>query len=433
MFSTELTLIVIFALLFGGLPLSIAAAPAAVSPVDPNAAVRYLMALGWFEPATEKINADLGRLETSTGWKDLDKAAIQYLTGHKMRNVTRLLSLGAACSECNFFPDRKYEPQDHVPPYRRLREMMRTVRGIGIMHQMNGRYQEALDAYSSIYRLGHHLELDGVLIGAVIGISFRKAALACIKDLLAQPVPDSVRQNALGFLKAQRRPAVDLKPLIATEKKFIMKCFEMGKESVEFLAELDLWPDTDPIASQPPSLSSHQKACAANQRVLMGAWEMVTMDYMETATITPVIQEFLVREKYLKNFPVCPEGGTYEFYQEPAGSWAWRCSKHPSPDQVPQSASADTSAPADKVSPERRKKIEAFVASGEFQKLKEAAFATYDEAMALCDHPDKLASELVALEERIKTNVILKTVFPSLKKVYENGKAIDDALVELLK
>ncbi len=407
---------------------SVQADPAATSaPVDPNAAIRYLMALGWLEPATEAINTELSNLETSTGWKNVSQATKEYLNGVKMRNVTRLLSLGAACSECNFFPDRRYEPQDNVPPYKRLREMMRTVRGIGIMHQISGRYEDALQAYSSIYRLGHHLELDGVLVGAIIGISFRKAALACIKDLLAQKVPEPVRQNALAFLKAQRRPAVDLKPLIAVEKKFIMKCFEMGGDSLEFLAELDIWPDSDPIASQSTALTDPQKSCAANQRVLMGAWEMVTMDYTDTATITPVIQEFLVKQQYVKSFPTCPEGGTYTLVQQPNGTWNWHCSRHPTPDKLEQTASAS------KLTPERRRKIEAFMASGEFQKLKEAALATYDEAMALCDHPEKLADELIALEERIKKNAILKTVFPSLKKLYDNGKAVDDALDELLK
>ena len=74
---------------------------------------------------------------------------------------------------------------------------------------------------------------------------------------------------------------------------------------------------------------ARQKACFANQRVLLGATEMYNMDNSEMqTTINDQFLDKLVKGGYLKAKPVCPEGGTYSSEGDLTGEGKITCSKH---------------------------------------------------------------------------------------------------------
>lgn len=71
---------------------------------------------------------------------------------------------------------------------------------------------------------------------------------------------------------------------------------------------------------------ARQKACFANQRVLMGAMEMFAMDNPEPMKQLDIGR--LVAEKYLRSAPECPDGGVYSADFKDAFDFKIKCSVH---------------------------------------------------------------------------------------------------------
>lgn len=74
---------------------------------------------------------------------------------------------------------------------------------------------------------------------------------------------------------------------------------------------------------------AQEKACFANQRILLGATEMYNMDH-ETMmnNIDPKNIQILVNEKYLKKAPQCPTGGQYISEGDIAKDGLIKCTIH---------------------------------------------------------------------------------------------------------
>lgn len=71
-----------------------------------------------------------------------------------------------------------------------------------------------------------------------------------------------------------------------------------------------------------------EKACAANRMTIEGAAELYLME--NTGIEKPIDIETLVREKYLKKVPQCPDGGSYtlDCGGDPKGSYKAGCGRH---------------------------------------------------------------------------------------------------------
>jgi competence protein ComGC len=81
---------------------------------------------------------------------------------------------------------------------------------------------------------------------------------------------------------------------------------------------------------QKARMQARQKACFANQRVLMGGVEMYNMDNEKMMNELNI--QALVDGKYLKSVPQCPEGGTYSSEGDIAQEGRVKCSVHGSVD-----------------------------------------------------------------------------------------------------
>ncbi|MBU1107785.1 MAG: hypothetical protein KKB51_14020 [Candidatus Riflebacteria bacterium] len=80
------------------------------------------------------------------------------------------------------------------------------------------------------------------------------------------------------------------------------------------------------LSMKGPMSGGREKACAANMRVMLGAVEMYNMDnteMMHELNIDP-----LVKDKYLKSAPVCPDGGTYSAHGDLVEDGQIACSIH---------------------------------------------------------------------------------------------------------
>ncbi len=74
---------------------------------------------------------------------------------------------------------------------------------------------------------------------------------------------------------------------------------------------------------------AQQKACFANQRVLMGAVEMYNMDNEGKMTeLNEKNLELLVKEKYILKLPECPQNGSYKSIGDLSKDGIINCTKH---------------------------------------------------------------------------------------------------------
>ncbi len=410
----------------------------------PNAAVGYLMALGWMQPITEKVQTELSTCETVAGLDKLSPDARNAIGAGKMGTAVKLLVMGAACDYCMFGYQRTWRPDDVVPPFRRLRELARTARVYGLDQVRQGKAEQAFATFRAIFRLGAHLETDGTLIAGMVGLAFKKLAVKGFEELLNGTKDDKVIADARAFLKAQPKATAVTPSLMEGEKKFIGTALNMlveGAKKDDSAGLLEAWPDienlfpksiTDKMGKPAAPTTAQTKSCQANQRVLLAAVEMLGMDYSPMpATLTvAVIPEFLVKEKYLKLFPTCPEGGKYELSQSKEGQFAWRCSKHADVD------SAGTEPPVAKATPsaELMTEIKQYLAGPEFAKLTAEALAVIDEAKTLDPYAPDFATKIEAYSKKIKDspNPIINSAVPNVRKVFESQKELDEAMLKLI-
>ena len=347
--TTTVLLTMIIALLFSA---PVAFGQRVPAEVDQNAAVRYLMAMGWFSPPDSHIMTELAGIEHLEDVKKLSPEALKYLKTGKANdfgvigNVIELMKAGAKCSTCVFNPDKKYLPTDFIPPYRRLREMARTLRAIGALQALDGKHQEALDLFKTIYRFGQHMGLEGPLISGMIGVAFQKMALGAMTDLRAMNPAETIIVDMKSFLKAAPRPPMNVPLLIQAEKNFFENGSKWARENPEgfgtdFKLVKTATGTTIAIATDEPGKSSPQtpsspKTCSANQRVLMGALEMLGMDYGNPlpASISADLKGTLVKLQYLKKFPECYEKGEYSIDLSGKGDPIVSCSVHKTVDAI---------------------------------------------------------------------------------------------------
>jgi hypothetical protein len=419
--------------------------------VDQNAAVRYLMALGWFSPPDRAVMNELAAIDHLEDAKKLSPKAQEYLKNGKINdfgsifNVIRLLKAGAQCSTCVFNPDKQFFPDDSIPPYKRLREMVRVVCAIGALKALDGKHQEALDLFKAVYRFGQHLEQEGLLISGMIGVDFRKRALSAMVDLRAMTPAETVIVDLKAFLNTIPKPPMDIPCLILGGKNCFAGMCQWYKNNPEaFGTNLKLVKtatgSTIVIASdesgggEKPMIPVPQ-SCAANQRVIIGATEMLQMDYGELlpATISANLQGALVRLGYLKSFPECPEKGQYNIDLQAKGkSNVCCCSVHQTVDDIEEAAGVS----ANRVpTGEELAEWKSYVSNPDFEEHISQGLKVFDAALKMESKRPDFQKRLEQLQHDTEnaSKFFIKTSFPDFNIFWKNQSELEAKIEMLLK
>ncbi|MBF0499707.1 MAG: hypothetical protein HQM09_06220 [Candidatus Riflebacteria bacterium] len=388
---------------------------------DPNAAVRYLMALGWFIPPPKSVDREFSRISDFAELKNQSSSAQEYLDNSAQTKALQLLKRGGACPNCSFNPDSSLS-DDSIPPYERLEQLARFANVSGGMRARDGNFSEAVDLFIAIYQLGQHLEEDGQIYSAMVGYGLRKnLALVSMKNLLGMNPPPEVRTKLMQFLNALPNPVLGSKRILERERVIMINFLREVKSRPALLQGFILVEasGTQKLTRNP------EKMCQENQITLTRALLALQQDFDPLpATVTANLKTALLAGHYLDKFPVCPGGGRLGTTHRADGKLICVCSKHAS---WMKSDSQNPDVPEDS------KGMREFVNSPEYDRLVAELVSLYSEGIALDQSDPDYLRKAAELGTRVETsdNVLIKTIIPNFAKILECQKKLDELINDL--
>ena len=418
-------ILIVFVVLFLFTALTLTAKPGN----DPNAAVRYLLAIGQLPFASEKVLDELGLIEKFEDLQKIGKEGKAFLADEKIKMSMRMLQLGAACPTCNFTPDDKQTYEDAVSPYRRLRQLARLARVYAWDREKAGDLAGAVESLTAAFMLGQHLEEGGILISTMVGVACRKLAVVALLEFRTRHQETMWKDKLVAFFKKIPHPSADILASLKYERVGVENTLRAAKASPEMFRTIGipvLVPAVPAAAAESaPTSASLGKECLVGQRILAGAIEMLAMDYSFPfpATITADLPNALVSLKYLKMPAVCPAGGKINVTLDDKGKPTIECVKHgtvDSPSPEAQQAKADMN----EVVFQYYSKL---VGTPEYDRLVTECFKFYDELMALELSTPTAQSAYDSLWEKINAskNPFAQRVIPNFRKAWEEARKLE--------
>ncbi|MFZ5951365.1 MAG: hypothetical protein ACOYXC_11715 [Candidatus Rifleibacteriota bacterium] len=393
---------------------------------DPNAALRYLMIMGFMPDLTkedEDALRDIDSLESYEKMSDRTKGKLSEATSQRTR---MLLKYAADCPDCNFMPDQNFKPEDYVPPYRTLRRFSRYLNAGAWSLVKKGDHKGAAELLVSVFRFGDHVENYGPLISVMIGHAIREYALASMKNFLAADYPAEAKSIITDYIKSLPKPAFNMREGLIWERKFmenLLKTLTTPEGVIEIMKVA-----TDNVAPVKTSISS----CNANQRVLMGAMEMALMDGIKFDGMDfDAIQKKLVNDKYLLKPLECADKGTYKVDFKSADDWKVSCSCGADPDAPPK----EEPKPAKEEDPDLLAKAKEYQESGKFDKDKKEFYEYFDKILALDIFDKELIQKAKVLQEDYESrdNLLIKTSAPNFGMYFEKQVNMQNEIEKLIK
>lgn len=395
---------------------------------DPNAAIRYLMAIGFMPALTgedEKAIAEVVDIETFNRLSPSLKGKAGEATSFRIK---KLLQDAAKCTECNFMPDQKFDPQDIVPPYRKMRTFARFLTTGAWKAIQGGQHVEGAELLVSVFRFGDDFENYGPMISYMIGHAIRNIAVQSMKNLISLDCKPEAKKIIIDYLKSLPKPAFPLTEAMAWEKKFSGRMFEILGKDAKSLVELLKQTEDSSTESQKSSSSS----CVANQRVLMGAMEMLLMDKVDlgnSADSATIIAK-LVKDQYLKISPECPLKGNYQV-ELSGNDVKVSCSCGADPN----SSTPVEKKPEPSEDPELLARATEYHSSGKFSRDMSEYFELYEKMMALNTQQKDGFEKVKALQDDYfaRKNILIDHAFPNFHKAVQLQLKLQEDIESLLK
>ena len=353
-------------------------------PRDPNAAMRYLMAMGFMPNISDDDGMKIGEVNSLETYEELPlnlKTAVGEASSFRIK---KLLEAAAACTQCNFMPDNTFNPEDIAPPFKAIRKFARFLNAGAWKAIKDGRHEDGARMLVSVFRFGDDMENHGPLISYMLGLGIRNIAMGSMQNLVAGDFKAEAKKIVIDYLKSLPRPALPIKEAIAYERKFsekLLATLESDEGMVELLKQLEPQPQTD--------TTKEASSCNANQRVIMGAIEMASMDGItfEKFPDFKAIEEKLLTDKYIRKGFECPNKGQYkvEFSDK---DFVVSCSCGANPNAAPPIEETKPAVPAD---PVLLAKAQEYKKSGKFEKDRAEFLEYHDKILAIDDmQPDAM-------------------------------------------
>lgn len=400
-------------------------------PSGKNAAVGYLMAIGWMTPPSEQVLNQIDRADSLESLKSFTSETWHYFSDSRMPIVLRFLKQGADCDFCRYIYERTYLPDDLVPPYRRLRDLAKIARGAGLKMLKEGNASEAFEIFKAVFRMGEGLEQDETLLSGHISVLIRKEIVKPFEEVITTASDSSVIEMVREYLRSLPKTTTGYKNLLEYERRYIENSLKFMKSHPETVDDFQILTPSNSDKNKITLSESPLSKCQANQRVLQGALELLTLDFNPLpASMTPaIIPEYLVHSGYLKEFPVCPQRGRYEVFTSSDGSLSFHCTIHPEPDYKAIQKNLQDQAQAEK------EKLRTFVNTPEFDALCMETLAFMDEAIAMDQNVPDFIAKLDAFTKKVEAspNALVRKMIPSFRKLYQHRLELDESIQNLAK
>lgn len=395
---------------------------------DPNAALRYLLAMGRMPQLAKDEVELLTDINSLDGFSALPDSLKRKVAEASSPNIFNQLQAAAACTECTFVPDSKFEPQDLIPPYRALRTFARYI-NVGAWSTVSaGNHERGAEMLVSVFRFGADSEKYQPLIGYMFGLGMRNMAIASMKNFLAGDYRAEAKKIITDYLKSLPRPAFNAKDSLVWERIYLVKSLDMLTKSTEGVVEL-----LKSVGDEEKPAGEQSLSCVPYQRVLMGAVEMALMDGLKFEPGKPaaeIIAE-LVKKQYLKAAPVCPDKGEYkiEFIKEDDFKVSCSCGADP---EKPVEKKEEVK-PA--INPELEAKAKDYLSSGRLEKDVKEVYEYYDKVTACDPLESGLVEKLKAMKNDYegRDNILIKAIVPDFSKIYEKQLSLQEAIDTLIK
>lgn len=174
---------------------------------DNNAALRYLLAMG-FMPEMTGNSSELAHVENIETFKKLSKELQDKVGVVNNYRIKNLLAFAAKCTYCNLAPDfQNLFGEDIVPPYRSLRTFARFLNAGAWKLISERNHLEGAKLIVATFRYGDDIEDHGPLIGYMVGLAIRKIALRSMKNFLAGDFEQETKNYIIDYLKSIPKPA----------------------------------------------------------------------------------------------------------------------------------------------------------------------------------------------------------------------------------
>ena len=397
---------------------------------DPNAALRYLMAMGFMPTITDDEGHKLSEVNSLETYAEIPlnlKTAAGEATSFRIK---KLLADAAKCRECNFIPDSTCKPEDIVPPYKLMRKFARLLNAGAWKAIHEGRHEEGAGLLVDIFKFGDGIENNGPLISYMFGHAIREIAVNSMKNLVAGDFKPDARKIVTDYLKSLPRPAFPVKEGIKIEKTLgenvLLTLVKEPKDMVEMIKTVE-GSYGDP--QTPPPASS----CNANQRVLMGALEMAMMDgkvFSEDQDYKS-IEEKLVKDQYLKAGFACPSKGEYKIVISDKDIKV-SCSCGADPNVPLPAVENQTPAPTDQ---KLLARAEEYLSSGNFDKDRKEYFELHDKILAVDDSQKDVLQKIDAItaDYSKSENWLIKGFAVNFHKCFEKQVKLQEAIDNMIK
>ena len=422
---------------------------------DPNAAVRYLMALGSLPDVLDKHLDIIDKTHTVDDFGKFDKETRAVLDHPKVAMAMTLLKAGAACPECNFTPDDRGLYSDMIPPYRRIRQFARLARAYAWKCEQEGNLEEAASVLTSVFMLGQHVEENGVLISTMIGIAVRKIAVVALQEMRTRHPQFDWQKTLVPFFAKIPRPAANIKVSLAYERQGIENSLRLGKTRPEIF-------DKDLVFLAPPLMITSlakdsfagkpdlprvpvSTACRERQRGLLAGVERLQKDIGRVlpATMSADLRPSLAGSGYVSDEVfTCPGSGAISLTPITAETYQVTCSLHGVPqatDTVDLNAEPTVLEPLALSNEVKQALTTAYIksiaATPEYDRQLKEAMKFYEDLLALEPTAPDFIQRARAIQESVyrTKNIFAWSLIPSFDKAQEQANILQKEIDDLLK
>ncbi len=201
-------------------------------PPEENAAYDYIEAINQYTPIKDADFRDLYYLVIEKGWDHAPPMARVHADGNQI--TFELLRAGAGKDQCHFPFLEVSSPLSSEPLWNmynlfgaKVREMARFLRFVGSMHEHDGDFAAAMDAYVDAAALGVHVSQDNQLLDALVGMAISRIGLHSVRACAARrQVADKVllaAQQRLAKIRGLRPSCLDV---VGSERVFSREALE---------------------------------------------------------------------------------------------------------------------------------------------------------------------------------------------------------------
>lgn len=403
---------------------------------DENAALRYLLAMGFMPQFSNDDIDHLRNVNSLERFAKIPEKVRDKLSEATSQHTLKLLELAGRCKDCNFMPDQTYKPEDFPPPFRTIKFFSLYLNAGAWKAIKEGNHVTGANIFVSIFRLGDDVENYGPIISCMIGLDIRRYAFESMKTVLAGDFKPEAKKIIIDYLKSLPRPVINVKEGLYLEKKFtesFLKELNTIDGVLKILRKVTGNPSHTPQVSQNEKIS----LCNANQRVLTGALEIAAMDgivFFPTDEGFAEIQEKLLKDKVLRGPVECPGKGNYkiEFHPE-SENIKVSCTCGADPEKPVQSEEKPVA--ASNYDAELEVKARKYLSSGQYEQDCNKLLEYYDKMLAMDPFQENGLKRIEELQKKYtsKENVLVKLIAIDFKLVFEKQLKLQEEIDNLEK